>query len=127
LRLGDELYLYYSGYDTRRAKFSVMTAPTFSIPWRAIADGGYQVVGTATAVKNAARVPLRVVKRSGKVRCFVVLTEPWIVERIFGWFGRWRRLAKDFESLARSHRHSSSCGNSPHDATHRTAQSGLVD
>jgi hypothetical protein len=47
---------------------------------------------------NAARVPLRVVKRSDNVRCFVVLTEPRIVERIFGWLGRWRRLAKDFEN-----------------------------
>jgi len=41
----------------------------------------------------------------------VVMTEPWIVERIFGGSGAGAELAKDFENLARSHRHSSSCGN----------------
>ena len=102
-------------------------APTFSIPWRAIVNGGYQGVGTATAIKNAARPPLRVVKRSDNVRFFVMLIEPWTVERIFGRLGRWRRLAKDFENQARSHRHSSSCRDPRHEATHRTAQSGLVD
>ena len=34
---------------------------------------------------------------------FVVLPKRWIVERTFGWLGRCRRLAKDFENLARSH------------------------
>jgi hypothetical protein len=33
---------------------------------------------TAAAVKNAARVPFKVVKRSDKVKCFVVLPAvPW--------------------------------------------------
>jgi hypothetical protein len=26
--------------------------------------------------------------------------KPWMVERAFSWFGRYRRLAKDFENLA---------------------------
>jgi transposase len=68
----------------------------------------YQGAGTAAAVKNAARVPLEVVKRPDKVKCFVVLPKHWIVERTFGWLGRCRRLAKDFENLARSHLASSS-------------------
>ena len=34
---------------------------------------------------------------------FVVLPKRWIVERTFGWLGRCRRLAKDFENLSRSH------------------------
>ena len=32
-----------------------------------------------------------------------MLPKRWIVERTFGWFGRCRRLAKDFENLSRSH------------------------
>jgi len=30
-----------------------------------------------------------------------VLSKRWIVERTLGWFGRCRRLAKDFENLTR--------------------------
>jgi len=31
---------------------------------------------------------------------FAVLPRCWVVERTFSWFGRNRRLAKDFENLA---------------------------
>jgi transposase len=31
---------------------------------------------------------------------FVVLPRRWVVERLFSWFGRNRRLAKDYENLA---------------------------
>src|SRR5919204_354089 len=30
---------------------------------------------------------------------FAVVPRRWVVERTFGWFGRWRRLAKDYEYL----------------------------
>ena len=33
------------------------------------------------------------------MRGFVVLTRRWVVEHTFSWFGRNRRLAKDFENL----------------------------
>ena len=36
-------------------------------------------------------------------RASQVLTKRWIVERTFGWLGHCRRLAKDFEGLARTH------------------------
>jgi transposase len=38
-----------------------------------------------------------IVKRSHE---FVILPCRWVVERTFSWFGRNRRLAKDFENLA---------------------------
>jgi transposase len=31
---------------------------------------------------------------------FVVLPRRWVAERTFSWFGRNRRLAKDYENLA---------------------------
>ena len=70
---------------------------------RAIADGGYQGAATAVAVRAEARIPLEIVKRSDTAKGFTVLPKRWIVERTFGWFGRCRRLAKDFENLSRSH------------------------
>ncbi|MGK7949393.1 MAG: transposase, partial [Xenococcaceae cyanobacterium] len=30
---------------------------------------------------------------------FEVLPKRWVVERTFGWFGRYRRLSKDYEYL----------------------------
>ena len=33
---------------------------------------------------------------------FVVLPRRWVVERTFAWFGRSRRLAKDFEATIES-------------------------
>lgn len=30
---------------------------------------------------------------------FVVLPRRWVVERTFGWLGRYRRLSKDYEEL----------------------------
>ena len=66
---------------------------------RVIADGAYQGRETARAV----RAKLDIVKRSDAAKGFVVLQKRWIVERTFGWLGRCRRLAKDFEALTRSH------------------------
>ena len=43
---------------------------------------------------------LEIVKRSDDMKGFVVLPRRWVVERTFSWFGRNRRLAKDFENLA---------------------------
>jgi transposase len=40
-----------------------------------------------------------IVKRSDRVKGFVVLPKRWIVERTIGWLNRCRRLAKDWENL----------------------------
>ena len=70
---------------------------------RAIADGGYRGPATAAAVQAEAGLDLEIVKRSDKAQGFVLLPKRWIVERTFGWLGRCRRLAKDFENLTASH------------------------
>ena len=43
---------------------------------------------------------VEVVKRSDDMKAFVALPRGWVVERTFSWFGRNRRLAKDFENRA---------------------------
>jgi transposase len=51
-------------------------------------------------VAKVPRLRLAIVKRSDDMKGFVVLPRRWVVERTFSWFGRNRRLAKDFENLA---------------------------
>ncbi|UOM36732.1 transposase [Acuticoccus sp. I52.16.1] len=43
---------------------------------------------------------MEIVRRSDDTRGFVVQPRRWVVERCFSWFGRNRRLAKDYENLA---------------------------
>ncbi len=42
---------------------------------------------------------LVIVGRIPGTKDFVVLPRRWVVERTFGWLGRWRRLSKDYEHL----------------------------
>ncbi len=44
-------------------------------------------------------ITLVVVGRIPGMKGFVVLPRRWVVERTFGWLGRWRRLSKDYEHL----------------------------
>lgn len=64
-------------------------------------DGGYagQLVNW---VQRQLGCLLEIVKRSDDVRGFKVLPRRWVVERTFGWFGRYRRLSRDYERLTAS-------------------------
>ena len=60
------------------------------------ADGGY--AGKLVEwVKDTFRWTLEIVKRTDDLSGFVVLPKRWIIERTFGWLGRYRRLSKDYE------------------------------
>ena len=68
------------------------------------ADAAYQGRQFDTARKAILpHLHPQIVKRSDQATGFVVLPKRWIVERTFGWLGRCRRLAKDFENLTRTH------------------------
>ncbi len=71
-------------------------------PWLELVwvDGGYNARQVETAVAKVPVLRLEIVKRSDDMSGFVVLPRRWVVERTFSWFGRNRRLAKDFENLA---------------------------
>jgi len=71
-------------------------------PWLELiwADGGYNAWQVEAAVAKMPVLRLEIVKRPGDTRGFVVLPRRWVIERTFSWFGRNRRLAKDFENLA---------------------------
>jgi transposase len=64
------------------------------------ADAGYQGSQFRNAVKAIlAQIEVEIVKRSDRVRGFVVLPKRWVVERTLAWLNRCRRLAKDWENL----------------------------
>jgi putative transposase len=66
------------------------------------ADSAYGVWVLLDWIKGHCRWVLEVVsKRSGQTR-FEVHKWRWIVERTFGWFGRYRRLSKDYEHNPKS-------------------------
>src|SRR6516162_9953514 len=64
-------------------------------PWLELIYNAWQV---DAAVAKVRRLRLEIVKRSEVIKGFVVLPRRWVVERTFSWFGRNRRLAKDFEN-----------------------------
>jgi len=63
-------------------------------------DGGYAGAFVDWARQTFGRI-VEVVKRNEMHR-FVVLPKRWIVERTFGWLGKYRRLSKDYETLPSS-------------------------
>ena len=63
-------------------------------------DGGYNAWQVDAAVAKVPLLRMEIVKRSDDMKGFVILPRRWVVERTFSWFGRNRRLAKDFENLA---------------------------
>jgi len=62
------------------------------------ADGGYAGALVAVA-KKLWRCTIEIVKRS-EAHTFKVLPRRWVVERTFGWLGRYRRLHRDYERQA---------------------------
>lgn len=71
--------------------------PSIGLIW---ADGGYANVVDRSLIGWVAEhlgIELVVVPRNADVKGFQVLPRRWVVERTFGWIGRCRRLARDYE------------------------------
>jgi len=62
-------------------------------------DQGYTGDSAAPQARDHG-IQLEVVKHTEAKRGFVLLPRRWVVERTFGWLGRFRRLTRDYERLA---------------------------
>lgn len=71
--------------------------PRLAVIW---ADGAYTAV--IDWVREAFGWVLTTILRPVGAKGYVHLPRRWIVERTFGWFGRYRRLSKDYETNPRS-------------------------
>jgi putative transposase len=72
--------------------------PRLRLIW---ADGGYagQLIDR---VKQQWGWRVEIVKRAVGAKGFAVLPRRWVVERSFGWLGRYRVLSKEYEQLPES-------------------------
>jgi putative transposase len=70
--------------------------PRLKLIW---ADGIYEKPWLIDWVREECGWELQVTKRSDKTKGFKVVPKRWVVERTFGWLGRYRRLSKDYEGL----------------------------
>ena len=67
----------------------------------AYVDQGYTGENAAQTAEEHG-VQLEVVKHTEAKRGFVLLPRRWVVERSFAWAARFRRLARDYERLAKT-------------------------
>lgn len=88
--------------EQERARVAELTARVQEVTGRtvevAFVDQGYT---GDTPAEDAQRngIRLEVVKHTEAKKGFVLLPRRWVVERTFGWLGRFRRLARDYERL----------------------------
>jgi transposase len=94
--------VHSAGIQDRDGAALVLDKIRKSHPWLQLvwADNGYNAHQVTDAVAKVPCLRLEIVKRTDDVSSFMVLPRRWVVERTFSWFGRNRRLAKDWENLA---------------------------
>src|SRR4051794_5621303 len=68
--------------------------PRLEVVW---ADGIYEKQWLIDWVRTECGWELVITKRSDQEKGFKVVPKRWVVERTFGWLGRYRRLSKDYE------------------------------
>lgn len=66
------------------------------------ADAGYRGERVADTARKSGNWRIEIITRRETDKGFVVQAKRWIVERTLAWISRHRRLARDFECLARS-------------------------
>jgi transposase len=77
-----------------------VSRPLFPFIEKVFADSGY----AGQRVAQATVIAVEIVRKNPNQVGFAVNPRRWVVERLFAWLGRNRRLAKDFEATINSAR-----------------------
>ena len=89
--------------EQERAQVAELTAKVQEVTGAhveiAFVDQGYTGAEAAQQASDQG-IKLEVVKHTEAKKGFVLLPRRWVVERTFGWLGRFRRLARDYERLS---------------------------
>lgn len=93
--------VHSAGVQDRDGAALVLSRIRSRFPWLELvwADAGYDARQVKAAVAAIPVLSMEIVRRREDTRGFVVQPRRWVVERTFSWFGRNRRLAKDWENL----------------------------
>jgi transposase len=90
--------------EQERAQVAELTAKVQEVTGQSVevafVDQGYTGADAAKAASQQG-IKLEVVKHTQAKKGFVLLPRRWVVERTFGWLGRFRRLARDYERLSK--------------------------
>ena len=102
LGLPIRLVVHSAGIQDRDGAARLFDKIRRRFPWLdcVFADTGYNAQQTFEAAAASHPLRLEIVQRNPHAVGFEVVKRRWVVERTFSWFGRNRRLAKDFENLA---------------------------
>ncbi len=94
--------VHSAGMQDRDGAALVLSRIRTRFPWLELvwADAGYDARQVKAALDEIPVLRIEIVRRSDVQKGFQVQPRRWVVERTFSWFGRNRRLAKDYENLA---------------------------
>ena len=94
--------VHSAGIQDRDGAALVLDKIRSRFPWLELvwADAGYDAWQVEAAVANVPVCGSRSSSATTTRNGFEVMPRRWVVERTFSWFGRNRRLAKDYENLA---------------------------
>lgn len=92
------------GQDRDGAKlvFEKLPPETLASLKKIWADGSYRGADFLAWLLETVAASLEITNRPPNAKGFVVVPVRWIVERTLAWFGRFRRLSKDFEHCTKS-------------------------
>jgi transposase len=98
------ILVHAADIQDRDGGVDVLAAIRYRFPWlrHIFADGGYAGDKLRCALASMGQWTVEIIKRSDTAKGFKVLPRRWVVERTFAWLGRFRRLAKDWETSVAS-------------------------
>jgi transposase len=97
-----KLVVHSAGMQDRDGAALILARIRSRFPWLELiwADAGYAAHQVKTAAMAIPVLRVEIVRRTDDAAGFQIQPRRWLVERTFSWFGRNRRLAKDYENLA---------------------------